>query len=114
MPARDRADWTFLQTALRTAALEGVALAGGVAHGVAGARCALLTAADDMGPDIGQGRAATHHYTTAQAAETKTTEPVAWARPGCLVSTLHRLAAACTKPGTRGRFFAPCSSHNYT
>ena len=82
MPARDRADWTFLQTALRTAALEGVALAGGVAHGVAGARCALLTAADDMGPDIGQGRAATHHYTTAQAADTKTTEPVAWARAG--------------------------------
>ena len=43
----------------------------GVAHGVAGARCALLTAADDMGPDIGQGRAATHHYTTAQAAPHK-------------------------------------------
>ena len=88
---------------------------GGVAHGVAGARCALLTAADDMGPDIGQGRAATHHYPPLHRLRTqKLPSPWPGLGPGCLVSTLHRLAAACTKPGTRGGFFAPCSSHNYT
>ena len=80
---------------------------GGVAHGVAGARCALLTAADDMGPDIGKGRAATHHYTTAQAADTKTTEPVAWARAG-LSSVYPPPSSRCLyQAGDTGRVFCP-------
>ena len=81
---------------------------GGVAHGVAGARCALLTAADDMGPDIGQGRAATHHCTTAQAAAHKNYRARGQGS-GRAVYSAHPPVSSrclCTKPGTRGGHIA--------